>query len=95
VERLGLRLARKCGRPHLRYRFRVLNSEDVNAFALPGGFVYVTRGLIELAGNESELAGVLATRSLTLPPATTPARSGAASSPRWASPSPDRRSVPA
>ena len=60
VERLGLRLARKCGRPHLRYRFRVLNSEDVNAFALPGGFVYVTRGLIELAGNESEPAGVLA-----------------------------------
>ena len=60
VERLGLRLARQSGRPHLRYRIRVLHSDDVNAFALPGGFVYVTRGLLEAAGRESELAGVLA-----------------------------------
>lgn len=60
VERLGLRLARKSGRPHLRYRFRVLNAEEVNAFALPGGFIYVTRGLLDLAESESELAGALA-----------------------------------
>jgi Zn-dependent protease with chaperone function len=60
VERLGLRLARKSGRSHLRFRFRVIHSDDINAFALPGGFIYVTRGLIEAAGSESELAGVLA-----------------------------------
>jgi Zn-dependent protease with chaperone function len=60
VERLGLRLARKSGRSHLRYRFRVMDSDDVNAFVLPGGFIYVTRGLVEAAGSESELAGVLA-----------------------------------
>jgi Zn-dependent protease with chaperone function len=60
VERLGLRLARKSGRSHLRYRFRVMDTDDVNAFALPGGFIYVTRGLLEAAGSESELAGVLA-----------------------------------
>lgn len=46
--------------PHIEWRFTVLNSEDINAFALPGGYVYVTRGLMALAGNEAELAGVLA-----------------------------------
>jgi Zn-dependent protease with chaperone function len=60
VERLGLRLARKSGRNNLRYRFQVVHSDDVNAFVLPGGFIYVTRGLIEAAGSESELAGALA-----------------------------------
>jgi predicted Zn-dependent protease len=38
----------------------VVNSADINAFALPGGFVYVNRGLIEAARTEGELAGVLA-----------------------------------
>lgn len=60
VEKLGVRLARKSARPHLRYRFRVIHSDEADAFALPGGFVYVTRGLIEAAGSEAELAGVLA-----------------------------------
>ncbi len=60
VEGLGVRLARNSARSHLRYRFRVINSDDVNAFVLPGGFVYVTRGLVENAGDEAELAGVLA-----------------------------------
>ena len=41
------------------WRFRVVDAEDVNAFALPGGFVYVNRGLIERASSGSELAGVL------------------------------------
>ncbi len=41
------------------WRFRVVNAHQVNAFALPGGFVYVNRGLIERAGNASELAGVM------------------------------------
>ena len=43
-----------------RFTFTVLNSDIVNAFALPGGYVYVTRGLVALAGNEAELAGTLA-----------------------------------
>ncbi len=59
LDRLGQRLARASGRSHLRYRFRVINSDEINAFALPGGFIYVYRGLIEAADNESELAGVL------------------------------------
>jgi predicted Zn-dependent protease len=42
------------------YQARVVNSSDVNAFALPGGFLYVNRGLIEAARTEGELAGVLA-----------------------------------
>ena len=42
------------------YQARVVNSSDINAFALPGGFVYVHRGLIEAARTEGELAGVIA-----------------------------------
>ena len=42
------------------YQFTVLNSPIVNAFALPGGYVYISRGLLAIASNEAELAGVLA-----------------------------------
>ncbi len=42
------------------WTFRVVNSADINAFALPGGFIYVNRGAIEAAQNEAEIAGVLA-----------------------------------
>lgn len=59
VQALGDRIARRAD-PGVRYRFRVVDSENVNAFALPGGFVYVNRGLIEAADDMSELAGVLA-----------------------------------
>lgn len=48
------------GQRGINYTFFVVNSDVVNAFAVPGGYVYVNRGLIERAGNESELAGVLA-----------------------------------
>ncbi len=59
VTRLGERIA---GFTEFRYpyRFTVLNSPIVNAFALPGGFVYVSRGLLAIASNEAELAGVIA-----------------------------------
>ncbi len=60
VRDIGLGLARVsevAGRP---YTFRVLNVDKVNAFALPGGYIYITRGLLALAGNEAEMAGVLA-----------------------------------
>jgi predicted Zn-dependent protease len=42
------------------YTFTVLNTDDVNAFALPGGYIYITRGLVNLAQNEAQIAGVLA-----------------------------------
>lgn len=60
VQRIGQRLARESERPGLRFSFRILQSDDINAFCLPGGFVYVTRGLLEFARTESELAGALA-----------------------------------
>jgi len=59
VSALGARLARATEQPGQRYTFTVLDSATVNAFALPGGYVYITRGLMALAGSEAELAGVL------------------------------------
>lgn len=59
VNRLGQALVHKSGRSNIAYQFRVINSPQINAFALPGGFIYVNRGLIEAADNESELVGVL------------------------------------
>jgi beta-barrel assembly-enhancing protease len=54
------RLAAVAPGPRFPYRARVVNAADINAFALPGGYVYVNRGLIEAVRNEGELAGVLA-----------------------------------
>ncbi len=59
VQNLGRVIAAKTEFPNLPYRFTVLNSPIVNAFALPGGYVYLTRGLLALASNEAEVAGVL------------------------------------
>ena len=60
VDSVGQILARTVERRDLKFTFTVVNSDIVNAFAMPGGYVYVSRGLIALAGNEAELAGVLA-----------------------------------
>jgi len=60
VSRVGLELARHTEYQQYPYQMTLLNSPIVNAFALPGGFVYVTRGLLALASNEAEMAGVLA-----------------------------------
>src|SRR5690606_34902954 len=46
--------------PHQTYRITVLDSPSVNAFALPGGYIYVTRGLLALANDASEVAAVIA-----------------------------------
>ena len=54
------RLVAASERPDLHYRVTMLNSQSINAFALPNGQLYVTRGLIALANDESELASVLA-----------------------------------
>jgi len=59
VSSLGTLLARTSELPDLKFTFTVLDSPIVNAFALPGGYVYVTRGLLALAENEAEVAGVL------------------------------------
>jgi len=60
VNRIGQKLALNAGGPQFQYRFRVVNASDINAFALPGGFIYVNRGVIDNARNEGEVAGVLA-----------------------------------
>lgn len=56
---LGDALARPADRRDLDWHFRLVNSAEVNAFALPGGYVYVTRGLVQRTANLSQLAGVL------------------------------------
>jgi|YelNatPaOPRAMG01_1025707.scaffolds.fasta_scaffold00014_86 predicted Zn-dependent protease len=59
-QRLGERIARSSDWPDLQFHFQVVNTADVNAFAIPGGWVYVHRGLIERADNVSEVACVMA-----------------------------------
>jgi predicted Zn-dependent protease len=59
VNQLGQRIASRTSRADLNWQFQVVNSDVVNAFALPGGFVYVNRGVLARADNMSEVAGVL------------------------------------
>lgn len=59
VQRLGQEIADQTERRDLTWHFHVVDSPQINAFALPGGYVYVNRGLIEATGSVSELAGVL------------------------------------
>ncbi len=60
VNRVGLWLALQSERPNLPWHFGVLDTEKVNSFAAPYGYVFITRGLLENLRSESELAGVLA-----------------------------------
>lgn len=60
VNSLGRSIANTTSRADLRWQFGVVNTEVINAFALPGGYIYVNRGVLSKASNESELAGVLA-----------------------------------
>ena len=59
VADLGHRLAALSHRPNLPWQFAVVDSPAVNAFALPGGYIYLTRGILAYLGDEAELAGVL------------------------------------
>lgn len=59
VALVASRMAAASELPNIPWRFTVLNSDELNAFALPGGYVYITRGLLALCENEAELAGVL------------------------------------
>lgn len=60
VNTLGRRLAEKAPGEKYPYSFKVVNDKAINAFALPGGPIYINRGVIEAADNESQLAGVIA-----------------------------------
>lgn len=59
VSRIGLALAAHSERPRLPWQFTVVDSAAINAFALPGGYIYLTRGILPFLGSEAELAGVL------------------------------------
>ena len=59
VAQIGGRLAANSELPKQKWTFTVLDSPIVNAFALPGGYIYISRGLMSLANSEAELAGVL------------------------------------
>lgn len=59
VNDIGQRLASSSHRPNLPWSFTIVDSPAINAFALPGGYIYLTRGLLAYLDDESELAGVL------------------------------------
>ncbi|MBN2552478.1 MAG: M48 family metalloprotease [Spirochaetales bacterium] len=59
VDAMGRRMGALSHRPNLDYSFKVLDSPVVNAFAVPGGFVYLTRGILAYLNDEAELAGVI------------------------------------
>lgn len=59
VNRIGQKVAANTERKDVQYRFYVIDSPMVNAFALPGGYIYITRGLMTLANSEAELAAVI------------------------------------
>lgn len=60
VKQIGRRLAAVCDRKELVYHFAVVQDKDVNAFSLPGGYVFIHEGLIKETGSDDELAGVMA-----------------------------------
>ena len=59
VSNIGMRLAKASERPNLPWQFAVVDEPAVNAFALPGGYIYVTRGILAFLNDEEQLAGVL------------------------------------
>lgn len=59
VQYVGQKVAAKSDRPNLQYHFTVLDSDEVNAFALPGGWIYITRGILAYLNSEAQLAAVL------------------------------------
>ena len=59
INRIGQSLAAVCGRKDINYTFKVLNTEEINALACPGGYIYVFKGLLDYIPSDAELAGVL------------------------------------
>jgi predicted Zn-dependent protease len=60
VNLVGTSLAMSTNRPELEFHFMVLDTDDINAFAAPGGYIFITKGALKDMKDESELAGVLA-----------------------------------
>ena len=59
ISGIGQRIAKVSERPNLPWRFTVVDQPAVNAFAVPGGFIYITRGILPFLDNEAEIAGVM------------------------------------
>jgi predicted Zn-dependent protease len=59
IDRIGQGLAEKCDRKDIVYHFKILDEEEVNAVSLPGGFIYINKGLIERIDKDDELACVI------------------------------------
>ena len=59
VTQVGQKLAAVTEEPNLGWHFHVVDSPEVNAFAVPGGYIYVTRGILAVVNNEAQLAGVM------------------------------------
>ena len=59
INELGNKIASNSEMPNIRWTFTILDNPLVNAFALPGGYIYVTRGLLSLANDEAEIASVI------------------------------------
>lgn len=59
VQQIGNKLVAVCKRKDIEYSFKVLNSDEINALACPGGFIYVYKGLLDYMPSDTELAGVL------------------------------------
>ena len=60
VQSVGGRIAAVCHRQDIEYHFTVINKDEMNAFALPGGYIYIYTGLMKVLDNEAQLAAVLA-----------------------------------
>lgn len=59
ISAIGQKMAQLSHRPHLKYDFKVMDTPVINAFAVPGGYIYVTRGILAYLNDEAELAGVI------------------------------------
>src|SRR5438874_13371353 len=57
---IGQRLVQGRSLPPLLYKFRIINSKEVNSLGFPGGNIYIYRGLLEVASNDDELAAIIA-----------------------------------
>jgi predicted Zn-dependent protease len=60
VNDVGQRIVKVCDRIDVEYKFKVIDKDEINAFACPGGFIYIYTGLLDILDNEAQLAGVLA-----------------------------------
>ncbi len=59
IANIGQQIVPHCDRPHLTYHFTILDTDEINAFAAPGGFIYVSRGMLEFIQSDDELAAVI------------------------------------